>query len=52
MIMSMNSIEMGCKQYCEEDIKIYASPQIILELELETKAGSSLGSPGEIFPNE
>jgi hypothetical protein len=36
----------------EKERKPYEAPQIIHEIELETKAGSPLGSTDELFPPE
>ncbi|MFZ5809967.1 MAG: hypothetical protein ACOY16_11855 [Chloroflexota bacterium] len=36
----------------EESGRTYSSPQIAAELELETRAGSSLGLPDGIFDSE
>ena len=32
-----------------EEKKAYTTPAILLETDLETKAGSPLGDPGELF---
>jgi hypothetical protein len=36
----------------EESGRTYSPPQIVAELELETRAGSSLGLPDGIFDSE
>lgn len=38
-----------CEQPDQGSSTMYETPQIILELDLEIKAGSSLGIPGDIF---
>ncbi len=45
MVIKEKLVNPNAQQKSEEQIKCYQAPQIILELELEAQAGSSLSLP-------